>query len=373
MCLTSTPGRPTRTADARRRQTASFDDPTHILYTSGTTGRPKGALVTNGTLFWQWANAVPVSALTGYGSKYLDPLPLFHAGGLTTLAAPVHRSGGCVAVARRFDPEQCLAWLSDPAHGVTHFNAPPIMWQAMSELPAFDDADLSRMHHAHVAGSVMPVELFTRWHERGLGIQQHYGGTEMGPSATALPATDVVRKIGSCGLPVMHTRVRLVDESGEDVPTGRPGEIWLDGPSVTPGYWRRGRPEESFDGRWFRTGDGATRDDDGYFFIADRLKDMFKSGGESVFPAEIERILMELPAVAEVAVIGVPDARWGEVGRAIVVPSDGAEISLDEVSAKLDGRVARYKIPKSLTSVAMLPRNALGKVDKKALRAQHGG
>ena len=267
----------------------SFDDPTHILYTSGTTGRPKGALVTNGTLFWQWANAVPVSALTGYGSKYLDPLPLFHAGGLTTLAAPVHRSGGCVAVARRFDPEQCLAWLSDPAHGVTHFNAPPIMWQAMSELPAFDDADLSRMHHAHVAGSVMPVELFTRWHERGLGIQQHYGGTEMGPSATALPATDVVRKIGSCGLPVMHTRARLVDESGEDVPTGRPGEIWLDGPSVTPGYWRRGRPEESFDGRWFRTGDGATRDDDGYVFIADRLKDMFKSGGESVFPAEIGR------------------------------------------------------------------------------------
>ena len=314
-----------------------------------------------------------MSALTGYGSKYLNPLPLFHAGGLTTLAAPIHRSGGCVAVARRFDPEQCLAWLSDPAHGVTHFNAPPIMWQAMSELPAFDDADLSRMHHAHVAGSVMPVELFTRWHERGLGIQQHYGGTEMGPSATALPAADVVRKIGSCGLPVMHTRVRLVDESGVDVPTGQPGEIWLDGPSVTPGYWQRGRPAESFDGPWFRTGDGATRDDDGYLFIADRLKDMFKSGGESVFPAEIERVLMELPSVAEVAVIGVPDARWGEVGMAIVVPNDGAEVSLDDVSTKLDGRLARYKIPKSLRSVDALPRNVLGKVDKKALRAQYGG
>ena len=285
----------------------------------------------------------------------------------------MHLSGGAVAVARRFDPEQCLAWLSDRAHGVTHFNGPPIMWQAMAESPAFAGVDLTGIHHAHIAGSVMPLELFAAYQEHGLGIQQHYGGTEMGPTATALPAADVTRKVGSCGLPVMHTKVRIVDEWGDDVPVGAAGEIWLEGPSVTPGYWRRERTEESFNGPWFRTGDGATRDDEGYFFIADRLKDMFKSGGENVFPAEIERILMELPQLAEVAVIGVPDARWGEVGRAVVVANGGMALALEDINTMLDGRVARYKIPKSLVCVDALPRNALGKVDKKQLRAQQGG
>lgn len=350
----------------------SFDDPTHILYTSGTTGLPKGAIITNGTLFWQWANAAQVSSLTGYGSKYYNPLPLFHAGGLTTLAAPIHLSGGCVAVARRFEPAQCLKWLSDPIYGVTHFNAPPVMWQGLAETDGFAEADFSGLQHAHIAGSVMPLDLFATWHAKCVEIQQLYGGTEMGPTATALPAADVTRKVGSCGLRAMHTRIRLADEQGDDVATGEPGEIWLSGPSVTPGYWRREREPEVFVGDWFRTGDAAIRDADGYYFIVDRLKDVFKSGGESVFPAEIERILMELPAIAEVAVVGVADTKWGEVGRAVVVVADGATITMDDVAGKLDGRLARYKIPKSIVVVDALPRNMLGKLDKKQLRTQYG-
>jgi fatty-acyl-CoA synthase len=350
----------------------TFDDPTHILYTSGTTGRPKGALVTNGTLFWQWANTAHVSSLTGYGSKYFNPLPLFHAGGLTTLAAPMLFSGGCVAVSRRFDPELCLAWLGDPAHMVTHFNGPPIIWQAMTEAPGFSSADFSGLQHAHIAGSVMPLALFTIWSERGVGIQQHYGGTEMGPTATALPANDMTRKVGSCGLPVMHTRIRLVDDAGNEVSKGEAGEIWLNGPSITPGYWRRQRDPNSFVNDWFRTGDCAVREDEGYFYIADRLKDMFKSGGESVFPAEIEQILIEMPAIAEVAVIGVADSKWGEVGRAIVVASPGGSVTVEDIGKHLDARLAPYKIPKSVVQVGSLSRNALGKVDKKELRTQYG-
>ena len=347
-------------------------DPTHILYTSGTTGRPKGALITNDTLFWQWANAAQVSKLTGYGSKYLNPLPLFHAGGLTTLSTSIHFGGGCVAVARRFDPDQCLTWLGDPSHGVTHFNAPPIMWQAMEDAKGFAAADFSKLQHAHVAGSVMPLAMFASWQAKGVGIQQHYGGTEMGPTATALPEDDVSRKVGSCGLPVMHTTIRLVGEDGHDVPTGIAGEIWLNGPSVTSGYWNRERDPEVFVGEWFRTGDAAYRDEDGYFFIADRIKDMFKSGGESVFPAEIERILMEMPTVSEVAIVGVNDDKWGEVGRAVVVAAGGSTVSLDDINSQLTGRLARYKFPKSVVLVDALPRNMLGKLDKKALRSEYG-
>jgi len=163
-----------------------------------------------------------------------------------------------------------------------------------------------------------------------------------------------------------------VDENGHDVPTGVAGEIWLNGPSVTPGYWRRDRDPDVFVGDWFRTGDAAYRDEDGYFFIADRLKDMFKSGGESVFPAEIERILMEMPAVAEVAVVGVADAKWGEVGRAVVVVVPGSSVSMEDITDQLTGRLARYKIPKSIVQVDELPRNMLGKLDKKVLRSQYG-
>ncbi len=364
-----------RGIDAASRMGASrdnvLDDPTNILYTSGTTGVPKGAFVTNKTLLWQGINCTLTSDLTGTGTKQLNPLPLFHAGGLTTLASGILMSGGCVAVVRRFDPELCLAWLADPDHGITHFNSPPVMWQGIAEVEGCATADFSHIRHCHVAGSIMPLELFELWRAHGVAIQQHYGGTEMGPTATALPAQDAFRKVGSCGLPVMHTQIRIVDADAHDVAPGADGEIWLQGPSVSPGYWRR-PDEDCFRNGWFRTGDGARQDDEGYFFLTDRIKDVFKSGGESVFPAEVERLLMELPAIAEVAVIGISHDRWGEVGRAVVVPADGTSVTVEDLAAQLDGRLARYKIPRSLVLVDALPRNALGKLDKKALRATYG-
>ena len=364
-----------RGIDAASRMGASrdnvLDDPTHILYTSGTTGVPKGAFVTNKTLVWQGINCAVPSDLTGPGTKQFNPLPLFHAGGLLTLASGVLMSGGCVAVSRRFDPELCLAWLGDPERGITHFNSPPVMWQGITETAGWAGTDFSHIRHCHVAGSIMPLEMFELWRGRGVAIQQHYGGTEMGPTATALPAADAFRKVGSCGLPVMHTQIRIVDGAEEDVAPGADGEIWLNGPSVTPGYWRR-PDEDCFRDGWFRTGDGAHQDDEGYFFLTDRIKDVFKSGGESVFPAEVERILLESPAIAEVAVIGISHQQWGEVGRAVVVPAAGVAMTVEDLAAHLDGRLARYKIPRSLVLVDALPRNALGKLDKKVLRATHG-
>jgi fatty-acyl-CoA synthase len=195
----------------------------------------------------------------------------------------------------------------------------------------------------------------------------------MGPAVMALapPVTEKM-EAGSVGRPVLHTAVRLVDGDGHDVPDGQEGEIWIKGPSVTPGYWGKDNAPFFTDG-WFRTGDVARRDAEGYYYLVDRVKDMYKSGGENVYPAEVERLLLEHAAIAEVAIVGVRDERWGEVGLAVVVPAAGAEVTLDTLEAAIGGRLARYKLPKHLRVVEALTRNVTGKVDKVALRAEHGG
>lgn len=351
------------------RHDNGFDDATHILYTSGTTGRPKGVLVTNRTLLAQVQNTLVDCALGGPGSKYLNPMPLFHAGGLTTLSAPILATGGAVAFSARFDPARFRDWLSDPARQVTHFNGSPIFFDQIAAGDGFESLNFGHLRHAHVAGTTIRDELVERWHSVGLTVQQFYGGTEMGPSATAMPTHRVRRKTRSCGLPLKLTRARVVDQELRDVRQGDEGEILLSGPSITPGYWRRERTPDAFVGQWFRTGDVGRCDEEGYFYVVDRIKDMYKSGGENVFPAEIEQALMEMPSIAEVAIVGVPDDRWGEVGKAVVVAAAGAHVTLESVTAHLNGRFARYKMPKSVSLAASLPRNALGKVDKKALRA----
>lgn len=346
----------------------AIDDPTHILYTSGTTGVPKGALVTNRTLLAQVHNTLMEYALGFDGAKYLSLMPLFHAGGLTSVSAPMLATGGAVAFAKRFDPDRASLWLAGPEYGITHVNGTPVFFDQITQVPDFEKFDFSHVRHAHNAGAAINNDIIERWATRGLKIQAFYGGTEMGPTAMALPAHRIAEKRGSSGIPLPLTRARLVGDDMVDVAAGIEGEIWLAGPSISPGYWRRERSTEEFVGEWLRTGDVARRDDEGYFYIVDRLKDMFKSGGESVFPAEIERELGRLDGVAEVAVIGVPDKKWGEVGCAIIVPKTGRDISLEMIQSHLSDRLARYKIPKSLKLLETLPRNALGKIDKKALR-----
>jgi len=351
----------------------TLDDPCQILYTSGTTGFPKGAIGTYGTLIWNMLNASQPKGLTCDGVHVYSPLPLFHAGGLNSTANPALLNGGRVTTAARFDPAAALAAITDQDEAVTHIALVPVMYQAIADEPGFDDADLSRIRIAVVAGGLAPVPLIRRYADRGVQLEAHYGGTEMGPSVLALSPVDRAHmEAGSVGKPVQHTAVRLVDDEGNDVPVGEPGEIWIKGPSVTPGYWGKD-PAEYFTDGWFRTGDVARRDEEGFYFLVDRVKDMYKSGGENVYPAEVERLLLEHPDIAEVAIIGVPDPKWGEVGLALVVAAPGADITMETIDAAIAGRLARYKHPKQLLVVDELARNVTGKVSKVDLRKQYSG
>ncbi len=351
----------------------ALDDPTHILYTSGTTGRPKGALSTNGTLVWQALNTAHTTGFARPGCHQLNPMPLFHAGGLNVMANPVLYFGGTVTTMTRFAPDAVLAHLTTTTPPVTHFAAIPLMYQAMADEPEFARADFSRARHFVVAGGIATPELLRAWAGRGIALQPQYGGTEMGPMATALhdEAASLGKAAqGSTGRRAFHTDIRLVSAAGQDVPDGETGEIWLRGPSITPGYWRRGR-EEFFTGEWFRTGDAARRDRDGFYYLAGRTKEMYKSGGENVYPAEVENVLSTHPEVRDIAVVGVPDATWGEVGSAVVVPVPGARPTLEGLRAFAEGRLARYKMPRRLVLVDELPRNVTGKVSREALRERY--
>ena len=346
-----------------------LDRPTHILHTSGTTGMPKGAITSAKTLTWQTFNTAADALLTGPGCVHLNPMPLFHAGGLTTVSAPMLLTGGCVATMRRFEPEAVARLLSDPSQGITHFTAPPVMWLMLSQQPTFADGDFGSLRFAQVAGGVPPRELLDTWNAKGVLLRQAYGGTELGPAVTTMPADEVYNRPASCGRAVPFTSVRLVEPGGRDVADGEVGEVWIKGPSVTPGYWRRDSEKDGtyVDG-WFRTGDAAWRDEDGFYYLVDRFKDMYKSGGENVAPAEVERVLSAHPDIVDVAVIGVADDKWGEVGKAFVVPREGVTVSLESVRDFCAGRIAKYKAPHHLVIVDALPRNTTGKIIKARLR-----
>jgi fatty-acyl-CoA synthase len=346
-----------------------LDLPTHILHTSGTTGTPKGAITSQKTMTWQTFNTAADAGMTGPGCVHLNPMPLFHAGGLTTVSAPMLLTGGCVATMRRFVPDQIADLLADPDQGITHFTAPPVMWLMLSEQSAYETGDFSSLRFAQVAGGVPSRELLDRWNAKGVLLRQAYGGTELGPAVTTMPADKVYDRPTSCGRAVPFTHVRLVGEDGADVAGTDVGEVWIKGPSVTPGYWRRDPEKDGayVDG-WFRTGDAAWRDEDGFYYLVDRYKDMYKSGGENVAPAEVERVIATHPDIVDVSVIGVADARWGEVGKAFVVVRPGATVTLEDVREHCARSIAKYKAPHHLVVIDELPRNTTGKVVKANLR-----
>jgi fatty-acyl-CoA synthase len=347
--------------------------PTHILYTSGTTGKPKGSLSTNSTLIWQALNTAHVTGFAEPGCHQLNQMPLFHAGGLHVMANPILYFGGAVTTITRFLPDRVFTLLTGLTPPVTHMAAIPLMYQAIADHPGFAEADLSHIRHLVVAGAIATPELIDRYAGRGLPLQPQYGGTEMGPMAFGLDdeanRLDKARA-GSAGRRAFHTDVRLVDAQGDDVPDGVTGEIWLRGPSITVGYWRQSR-DGFFTGDWFRTGDAARRDREGFYYLAGRTKEMYKSGGENVYPAEVENVLGLHPDVTDLAVVGVPDDRWGEVGLAVVVPAPGARPTLEQLHEFAGEKLARYKLPKSLVLVEDLPRNVTGKVSRDALKQQY--
>jgi fatty-acyl-CoA synthase len=343
-----------------------------LLYTSGTTGKPKGVIMTERGAFASTYN-FSLSTRLSASSVMMCDMPLFHVAGLMSGARAPISMGGAVLLSPKFDPELALQRLSDPALGITHTFYVTQMTQTLREHPAYAKADLSRLVCLVTGGAPNPAANVQRWLDDGVVMADGFGMSEVG-SAFNMPIDDpdlIRRKVGSSGRPLITLKFRIVDlESGQDCAPGKVGELRLRGPSVTPGYWNQ--PEatsKAFDEQgWFRTGDLAYADEDGFLFLVDRLKDMFISGGENVYPTEIEAVIAELDAVSEAAVIAIPDEQWGEVGLAYVVPVPGAAITPDAVTAHVKGRLARFKCPKQVIVSAQLPRTASGKLQKNVLR-----
>ncbi|MET8252468.1 long-chain fatty acid--CoA ligase [Micromonospora sp. NPDC005197] len=349
----------------------AHEDPAAIVYTSGTTGRAKGAVLTHGNLTWVALNCV-VDYDVVSADVALMISPLFHVASLGMGALPVILKGATMVIERGFEPGRALAQIE--RHGVTMLSGVPTTYQLLADHPAWASTDLSTLTKLTCGGSAVPARILNAYEARGLSFSQGYGMTEAAPGATALPPTMTRVKQGSVGLPHFFTDVRITDAAGAVLPAGAVGEIEVAGPNVFPGY--HGLPEataEAFtaDG-WFRSGDLGHLDADGYLYISGRLKDMIISGGENIYPLELEQLLTEVDGVTSAAVIGVPDERWGEVPWAIVTVGDGASVDTATVRARLDGRIARYKLPKNVVIVDELPRTASGKVRKADLRTRFG-
>ncbi|MBM3505045.1 MAG: long-chain fatty acid--CoA ligase [Alphaproteobacteria bacterium] len=358
---------------ASPRPALTHADPWVVMYTSGTTGRPKGAVITHGTILFNIANVMPFTDLSATMVNLIFG-PLFHTGALSAYTMPAFYFGATTLVMRAFDAGEVLRRVSDPALGVTHINGAVTMYNMMMQHPSFASADFSRIRCATISGESCPRSLLERyWNEKKLPLQNIYGLTESGPTTTALDRDQAITRLGSVGTTVLNTQVRLVARDGRDVPVGEVGEVWLRGPSVIPGYWNKPPLNpESFTGDWLRTGDAARRDGDGYYFLVDRWKDMYISGGENVYPAEVENVIYQIEGVAEAAVIGVPHARWGESGRAVVVRKSGSSLTEAAIIAHCRDRLAHFKAPASVVFVEGLPRSAGGKVIKPLLRQAHG-
>ena len=328
-------------------------DPLLLIYTSGTTGKPKGALLTHANCFWTNLSFDLATGVAG-ADVVLQCLPQFHVGGWNVHPLLAWWKGARVVLERAFEPERALALIAEKR--VTTMMGVPANYLFMSQAPGFADADLSSLRCAVVGGAPMPVPLLDAWAERGVDIVQGYGLTEAAPNVLCLPPEDARRKAGWAGKPYPYVECDLSEE----------GELLVRGPNVFPGYWRNEAATAAAvrDG-WLHTGDVAERDDDGFYRIKGRIKDMVISGGENVYPAEIEEVLAAHSAVVEAAVVGVPDERWGEVCAAFVVLS--AEADEDELREHCRERLARYKVPKSFHVIDALPRNSMGKLQKSEL------
>lgn len=342
-------------------------DPHLILYTSGTTGHPKGALITHGQITWNSINTAISLSLTKDDRGTIHT-PIYHTGGLNVLATPLFHFGGQVVLLRRWDSEAFLDIIEK--HRLTLFFGLPTLFKMMMASPKFNTTDFSSVRVVLSGGEPCPRSILDAFAERGMPIRQGYGLTEVGPNVYSLPAEDAVRKAGSVGFPNFHVDARIVDERMHDVPRGQVGELVMAGPMVCGGYWQKPQAtaEAIVDG-WFRTGDLFRQDEEGYYYVVGRKKDMYISGGENVYPVEVENVLHQHPAILEAAVIGVPDEKWGEVGKAFVVLRPGQSAGAGELSNFLSKHLAKYQIPKHYVFMESLPKGDTGKILKKELAA----
>jgi fatty-acyl-CoA synthase len=352
------PGRPGDPADL-----------VQIMYTSGTTGRPKGVMVDRDQLTWHAINLAHACRMAERNVHHLNVVPWFHAGGLNVFTNPALFWGGHVTTTRRFDPAVTLALLTDPARAITHFCGVLQIYEYITALPEFAAAEFSTLRCA-LFGGWGPTfrNIHSAWRERRFALTMAYGSTELGPIVCTLDGTDPEAvEAGSSGHAVPHVQLRLVRDDGTDAGVDEPGEVWARGPVVTRGYFGV-PPEQTFTDGWLRTGDVMRRDARGHHFVVGRLHEVYRSGGENVYPLEVEATIAELDAVAEVAIIAIPDKMFGEVGLAVVAVRPGTTLTLDTITEYLDGRLARFKHPRALRLVDSLPRNVTGKIARGQLR-----
>ena len=354
------------TAAGKAPREGGADAQVLLCYTSGSTGVPKGVVHTQSSLEHNAANSTHMHDLTSR-DVVLTTLPLFHVGGLNIQTLPALHAGATVVLHPRFDPAEAVRSIEED--GITLTVLVPAQLELLAREPAWARADLSRLRSISTGSTIIGEPFVRRDLQRGVPLLQVYGATETCPIAAYQRAEDAPFHPGSVGKAALHCELRLVDEGGNDVAAGEPGEILVRGGNVMSGYWNRARESQAaLEGGWYRTGDVAHADADGWLYVDGRRRDLIISGGENVYPAEVENVLAECPEIAEVAVVGRPDDRWGEAVVAIVVPAPGATLTREAVCALLEGRVARYKHPRDVVFAASLPRTALGKVKREALK-----
>jgi len=355
-----------QSGESIERPSISLDDPYLIVFTGGTTGLPKGAVLSHGLVFWNSVNTV---VSWGLRPDDIQPLlfPLFHTGGINVLLIPFYHIGAKSIIMGDFNVEETLRVIEDEKCSIVI--GVPTMFNMMAESSKFGRASFDSVRVFISGGAPCPVAIMEKYWARDKILKMGYGLTEVGPNNFYLPENDVKRKPTSVGFPVFHCDMKIVDNEYREVKDGVVGELMLRGPHTFSGYWEE--PEESSktirsDG-WVHTGDLAMRDEEGFYYITGRKKDMFISGGENVYPTEIEELLFKHPNILEAAVVGIPDEKWGEVGKAFIVLKPGKTLTSDEVITYLQGNLAKYKIPKQYEFRDDLPKSAAGKILKREL------
>lgn len=347
----------------------SEEDLVMILYTAGTTGLPKGAMISHRMLFW---NSINTSLRLNLNSAdhTQSYAPFFHTGGWNVLFTPFLHHGASQTLLSKFDPDLILQLMEKEK--TTLFFGVPTMLQLMADSPYFDKVDLSSVRYAIVGGAPMPIPLINIWHEKGIYIRQGYGLTEVGPNCFSLHHDDAIRKKGSIGFPNFYIDTKIVNNAGKECQPNEVGELWLKSPVVTPGYWNKPKETKAaITNGWFHTGDMVRADEEDYVYVVDRKKNMFISGGENVYPAEVEAFIVTHTKIKEVAIIGVPHERWGEVGHAFIVQKNNPKLTDIEILNFCKGQLAKYKIPKYISFLTELPRNEAGKINRMELIKIH--
>lgn len=345
---------------------AGPDRPVLIVYTSGTTGFPKGAVLTQDSIQYNAFHSLVMHEMTS-ADRVLTTLPLFHVGGLNNQSTPAFYAGATVLLHAKFDPAAILRAIEHDRATLTIIL--PAQMPPLRAVPGWEEADFSSLRAVLTGSTTIPDTMLDYWHGRGIPVTQVYGATETCPIAIHQSIRNAAATAGSIGFPAMHCEVRIVDAQEHDCGVGEPGEILVRGKNVMTEYWQDpDRTKKQLAGGWFHSGDIGFVDTAGCYHFLDRVKDVVISGGENIYPAEIENVLGGHPDIFEVAVVGRPDERWGEVPVAVVAVRKGCSLDREQVTGWLEGKLGRYKHPKDVLFVDALPRNALGKVEKPALR-----